>query len=401
MIISKTGYGYNDLTLVPAKLTTIEHRSEINVMVDEKDKLPIFTAPMTTIVSVDNLQDFITNGITPIVPRGMFSHANNKITEEEDYQKRIELLLQNYWVSFSLKETQQLITTLLTNYNELKTFYETEGNELKICIDVANGHMQSIYDTAYNLKSLLFDNDMRIQIMTGNIANPQTFEYVKNNIVQYKHDYYNVIDYIRVGIGGGSGCITSPQTSVHYAQATLIDNCASLKNDGPTNHGTKIIADGGIRNYGDVIKALALGADYVMIGGLFGSTIESSGTKYGDIDGNGVPTYMLSTMELKKYKSHGYFYANGKNICCNNVYTEFYGMASKKGQKDMFGKKRKTAEGKSKFIKVTTTLPQWTENMIAYLKSAMSYCNCRNLNEFIGNQELLPTAIGEMNAVNK
>ena len=54
----------------------------------------------------------------------------------------------------------------------------------------------------------------------------------------------------------------------------------------------------------------------------------------------------------------------------NNVYTEFYGMASKKGQKDMFGKKRKTAEGKSKFIKVTTTLPQWTENMIAYLKSA-------------------------------
>lgn len=401
MIIQKTGYGYNDLTLVPAKLTTIEHRSEIDVFY-EKNKLPIFAAPMTTIVSIENLQDFIKNGITPIVPRGVFSHADNKINEDEDYKKRIDLLFEDYWVAFSLKETNRLSNILLSdNYIEkLKTFYETKDNKLKICIDVANGHMQSVYDAAYDLKSFFFNNDMFIQIMAGNIANPLTYEYIADKTIQYEYDYYNVIDYIRVGIGGGEGCITSPQTSVHYAQATLIDDCANFKHNEYTL-GTQIIADGGIRNYGDVIKALALGADYVMIGGLFGSTIESTGTKYGDIDGTGNPTYMLSAIELKKYKSDGYFYADGKDICCDNVYTEFYGMASKKGQKDMFGKKVKTSEGKSKFIKVTTTLSQWTENMTAYLKSAMSYCDCRNLEEFIGNQELLPTAIGEMNAVNK
>ena len=91
-----------------------------------------------------------------------------------------------------------------------------------------------------------------------------------------------VIDFIRVGIGGGSGCITTSNVSTHYPQASLIDECYNIKKQlllETEDILPKIIADGGIRNYDHVIKALALGADYVMIGSLFAQCIESAGEK--------------------------------------------------------------------------------------------------------------------------
>lgn len=398
MISHNIGYGYNDVTLVPAQFTEIEHRSDINPYIYE-NILPIFAAPMTTIVSESNIDVFIKNGIMPIIPRGMFSHKDD-IDELDDFGKRMQMLCKGYWTAFSLNETNRALELIQAgSYNKL-----INNTELKFCIDVANGHMISIYHTAYKLKKYMLEHNFKIRIMTGNIANSETFNEINSSEyapfrVHYNDTYYNTIDFIRVGIGGGSGCITSPQTSVHCAQATLIDNCASWKNY--RNTGTKIIADGGIRNYGDVIKALALGADYVMIGGLFASTIESAGDKYALLDQNNKPTCFCLPEDLNMYKKCGYFTYGPSNITCDKIYTEFYGMASKQGQHDMFGKKINTSEGTIKYVEVTTTLQQWTENMAAYLRSAMSYCNCKSLNKFIGKQTLIPTAYGEINSVNK
>lgn len=384
MILEKTGYGYNDLTLVPQEFTYIKHRKNINPL-DKNDTLPIFGAPMTTIVSENNICDFYANKITPILPRGTFSYKDANINNEKDFNKRIDYFVEGYWVAFSLKEAKNLYNMIYSDNLKLSnefTYY--------LCIDVANGHMKPIYDLARDIKELFSNQRTDIEIMTGNIANPSTYKSIcELTIENHDHKIVPVIDYIRVGIGGGYGCITSPQTAVHYAQASLIDECNKYKPD--TEYRTKIIADGGIRNYGDVIKALALGADYVMIGSLFGTCIESAGVKYIDKDNNSEPTYCLdreaNPSDLVLYK--------------DKLYSEFYGMASKQGQIDMFGEKTKTAEGNAKFIKVDTTLEKWSENMIAYLRSAMSYCNCKDLYEFIGNQVLLPTAIGEMNSVNK
>lgn len=384
MILEKTGYGYNDLTLVPQRFTYIKHRKDINPLT-KFNMLPIFAAPMTTIVSESNIGDFYANKITPILPRGTFSYKDPTINKEEDFNKRINDFIDGYWVAFSLKEAKNLYDMIYSNNLKLDkkfTYY--------LCIDVANGHMESIYELAYDMKELFKKKCIDIEIMTGNIANPETYKSIcEYTMEDHNHKMVPVIDYIRVGIGGGYGCITSPQTAVHYAQASLIDECNKYKPD--TEYRTKIVADGGIRNYGDVIKALALGADYVMIGSLFGTCVESAGDKYIDMNNNGQPTYWVDREanddDLILYK--------------DKLYSEFYGMASKQGQIDMFGQKTKTAEGNSKFIKVDTTLKKWSENMIAYLRSAMSYCNCTNLDQFIGNQVLLPTAIGEMNSVNK
>jgi IMP dehydrogenase/GMP reductase len=338
MIINKLGFGYKDLTIMPKTFTTIDHRADIDPFTDNK-YLPIFAAPMSTIVSLENVHNFFTANILPIIPRSI------------DYNTRLMCMRNGFWTAFSLKEVNNIDASKVYN----------------ICIDTANGHYKEIYNIASKLKT----NNPNIKLMVGNIANPETFKEISDMFINYDTP---VIDYVRIGIGGGSGCITSTQTGIHYAQASLIDACRKYK------YKTKIIADGGIKNYSDVIKALALGADYVMIGGLFASCIESAGDKYRkDIFGNIIKSDDTDAQ----------------------LYTKFYGMASKQGQVDMFGNKQATAEGTSKFIEVTTNLKQWSDNMEAYLRSAMSYCNSRTLEEFIGKQTLIPTSTEELNSINK
>lgn len=90
-----------------------------------------------------------------------------------------------------------------------------------------------------------------------------------------------------------------------------------------------IIADGGIRNYSDIIKAIALGADYVMCGSIFARMIESAGIKY---DSN---MNILSPKEIKDISTS----ANSDKDALNGIKTQFYGMASREGQIALHGKR--------------------------------------------------------------
>ena len=171
------------------------------------------------------------------------------------------------WVALSLKEFENLF---IDNYQDRIGDFRTH---YFVCVDIANGHMKSLYDKCVKAKNLA-NNNYKLTIMTGNIANAKTYEWIyKNAVYEYEENgykYYDcAIDYIRVGIGGGSGCITTSNVSIHYPQASLIDECKKIKESTVCKYVRKkpaIVADGGIRNYDHVIKALALGADYVMIG---------------------------------------------------------------------------------------------------------------------------------------
>jgi isopentenyl diphosphate isomerase/L-lactate dehydrogenase-like FMN-dependent dehydrogenase len=210
------------------------------------------------------------------------------------------------------------------------------------------------------------------KLIVGNIANPNT----------YRKFAELGVDYIRVGIGGGSGCLTSANTGVHYPMASLIKECYEIKKS--NNYETKIIADGGFRNYDDIIKALALGADYVMLGGVLNKTLEScSETKLFKL----IPISEKQSKYIweKFPKMRKYFYKN------------FRGMSTKEVQKKWGKTKLTTSEGISKYNKVEYTLDGWTENFKDYLKSAMSYTNSRNLEEFKETEFVLIT----QNALNR
>jgi NAD(P)H-dependent flavin oxidoreductase YrpB (nitropropane dioxygenase family) len=152
--------------------------------------------------------------------------------------------------------------------------------------------------------------------------------------------------------------------------ASLIKECYGLSCtlDKPA----KIVADGGMQNYSDIIKALALGADYVMVGSLFNKAIESCGDNY-----------LWGKIRVSQ-KIAEFAYKNKIP-----VYKKFRGMSTKEVQKKWGKQVLTTSEGVVRVRKVEYTLAQWVENFEAYLRSAMSYTDSADLQEFIGGVETI------------
>jgi IMP dehydrogenase len=130
-----------------------------------------------------------------------------------------------------------------------------------LCIDTSHGHTQSVIDTAEQVKSHHPD----VHLMAGNVA---TREGARDLIAAGA-------DTIKVGIGPGSICTTRVITGAGIPQLTAILECA----EEASKAGVTVVADGGIKYSGDLTKALAAGADAVMIGSLFAGTDEAPGEK--------------------------------------------------------------------------------------------------------------------------
>ena len=362
-LIREIKYCYNDISIVPAIKSNIEHRDECKPFLSERDidNLPIFASPMSTVVNKENFSLFEDNQIIPILPRNF------------NLETRIEYIKSGKWAALSL---QEFIDLFVDNDWDMKSCFS-----VNVLIDIANGHMTKLHKTIHSAKNK-YEWSSKFKIMAGNIANPLTYiELAKAGC-----------DYVRLSVGSGSGCISSTQTGIHYPLASLISETYEIKKK--LNHlgewTPMIIADGGVRNYDDVLKALALGADYVMIGGLFSKLVESAApTFYYDEDGETI--HKINPFEHKiNINAVGTFDINGE-ITIDNLYKVFYGMASRRGQEDISGEKKKTSEGVQKVFNCTTNLKKWSENMAAYMRSAMSYTNCYFIEEF--NPENVDCAI--------
>src|ERR1035437_5745643 len=134
-------------------------------------------------------------------------------------------------------------------------------------------------------------------------------------------------------------CTTAANVAINYPLGSLISECYELKKQ--YNLKTKIVADGGMKNYSDIIKSLALGADYVMIGSIFNKSIESAGFNY------------LYGIKIK--------YKLAKILWKYNfpIKKKYRGMSTKAVQRSWGKTKLVTAEGITKYQKVEYTLGQW------------------------------------------
>lgn len=317
-------FSLDDICLVPAITTEITHRSECNPY-NSDSMLPLFTAPMSCVIDTNNYTTFMSNKINTIIPRNI------------DFNTRCKLC-ESTFVAMGLDEFQTFCSNLLSRFNHLTSYH--------ICIDIANGHMKSLLDLCAEAKNIFGGN---LVLMTGNIANPDTyFEYAKVGI-----------DYVRVSIGNGTACSTAVNTGCFYPMGSLIIETVKNKRivelqkqkDDFSNIPTflsvpQIIADGGFNSYDKIIKALALGADYVMIGYLFSQTKEACAP----VDENNM--------------------------------REYYGMSTQKAQVE-FGKTTlKVSEGIHLKTPVTYSLSDWCDSFISYLRSSMSYTNSKTLEDF-------------------
>ena len=302
-------YSLRDISIIPSVLTKIRSRKECNPYerkIEENDSFyPIIASPMDSVLDETNWIHYWNNKINCIIPRTV------------SIEQRLNLC-DKVFCAFSLKETKE---------------YFLNGNidkeNLNVLIDIANGSMFEEMSTGFELKQKY---GAKLRLMGGNIGNPETYL------------YYNIagFDYLRVGVGSGNGCLTSTNTAIHYPYASLISKIATIKN---SNDGQcKIIADGGMSGYSDIIKSLALGADYVMCGRIFAQAAKTD-----------------------------------EEIGQELVYR---GMSTKEAQKAMGNKVLKTAEGRCVNIVKQYTLSGWVDNFDSYLRSAMSYCDARTLREF-------------------
>lgn len=435
MILNRTGYCYSDLQIVPSVVSHIRSRSECNPFYSGRYELPIFTAPMDSVCDHNNYGIFEQNGIIPIIHRNV------------PLEKRIELTRLGKWCAYRLSEIETLFN------EENSQIYDTDLETVKCLIDIANGHMSYVFELAESIKKTAEKMGKKLEVMTGNIANPET----------YRKCCQAGIDYVRCSIGTGSLCLTSSNTACGgYPNATLIDKIVNEERPN-CKFRTKIIADGGIKNYNDAIIALALGADYVMIGGLFSTFIESCGgykeetlcpetieqlkkTGLGFYNGkfqnkhnfvvlDNTETRCSFELLVKRYGLDLENFVYGKDFGINimsvsltetqiqmyddvknwlfkyvKITKPVHGMSSKEAQiaslkcenKPVELSVLKTSEGKSEIREVNSYCKKWTDNFISYMTSAMSYTDCRTIEEFIEkNHDLIVRSYGTQISVNK
>lgn len=148
-----------------------------------------------------------------------------------------------------------------SDLNKFDNVFNMVGNKhMRVCIDVANGYTQSFVDFIKKFR----DRYPHVILMAGNVVTPEMTEEL----------ILSGVDIVKIGIGPGSVCTTRKMTGIGYPQLSAVIECADAA------HGLRghIIADGGCTVPGDIVKAFAAGADFVMLGGMLAGTKQGGAT---------------------------------------------------------------------------------------------------------------------------
>lgn len=212
-----------------------------------------------------------------------------------------------------------------------------------IVIDTAHGHSSRVIEAVKKIKK-----KFGVEVIAGNVA---TAEAVKALIDAG-------VDAVKVGIGPGSICTTRVVTGAGVPQITAIDECVNAAK----GSGVPIIADGGIKYSGDVAKAIATGADCVMIGSLFAGTAESPGEMI-----------LFQGRTFKSYRGMGSIGAMKK------------GSSDRYSQEGTVNDSKYVPEGIEGRVAYKGTLSDMVTQLVGGLKSGMGYTGCKNIKEFQEN----------------
>lgn len=222
-------------------------------------------------------------------------------------------------------------------------------------IDVANGASNEVVIFYKYLRKI---GGERIHIMVGNFGTAQSILEFNRNL-----DGFQLPDSYKVGIGGGSRCTTRIVTGVGVPTLSSVMDCVGT--------GFDIVADGGIRNSGDIAKCLAVGAKAVMIGNILSGTEETPGAT------------IVKTLE-RQYTPSGWYPIK------QGVFKNYRGSASKESYEAQ-GKtsEHRAPEGVSSLVPHKGPALPILQELKAGIRSSMSYVNARNLTEFRENAELV------------
>ncbi len=245
-------------------------------------------------------------------------------------------------VAYSMGITEQ-------DFEKFETVYKVTGRHLKyVCVDVANGYSERFSDFIKHIR----DTFPAIVIIAGNVV---TGEMTEELIL-------SGADIVKVGIGPGSVCTTRLQTGVGFPQLSAVIECA----DSAHGLGGHIIADGGCTCPGDLAKAFAAGADFVMLGGLLAGHDEGGGE---------VITRYYKTGEVNKVDD------GWEDVIEERKFVLFYGMSSQAANEKHFGglKEYRSSEGREILVPYRGEIATTIQDLLGGIRSTCTYAGAKKL----------------------
>ena len=307
-------YNLKDICLIPRVVSSVRSREDVDTSIKMGNidlKVPVIASPMKDVCDGDFGSKLIDLGCFGIVHR--FCSIDEQAQE--------------------VKKNKNLGAAIGTNGDCQERFIELcKAGCRTYCIDVANGASEIVRGAINKFLAI----DQYVKFIVGNVASKENFLWLAKR--------KNVVG-IRVGISGGNACTTKNATGIYHPMASLIQECKCAKNyDMPL-----IIADGGITGPSDICKAIALGADCVMLGSVLAAASDS-------------PAELI--------KRDGVFY---------KVY---HGSASFEIQKN-YRERPRYIEGKTSLLDYNNeSLEQIITKISDGLQSSMSYFDAKTISEF-------------------
>ena len=263
----------------------------------------------------------------------------------------------DYFSTLSIRTDHVAVSIGITAADEMKfhNVYDTVGSNIKyVCIDVANGYSERFVDYVKTFR----ENYPEIVIIAGNVVTAdQTQELILNGA-----------DIVKVGIGPGSVCTTRIQTGVGYPQLSAVIECA----DAAHGLGGHIIADGGCNCPGDVAKAFAGGADFVMLGGMLAGHDEGGG----DVINKFYKTNELVREDVGDQTKE-------TNHIEEKKFVAFYGMSSDAANTKHFGglKNYRSSEGREVLVPYRGAVANTIQNILGGIRSTCTYVGANQLKQ--------------------
>ena len=345
---------YKDVLIRP-KRSTLKSRSEVSLGRRTKFRNYIPDFP-------DNIEDYHYDGI-PIMAANMDGVGTMEMADVLATGEIFTCLVKtytaeeliNFFYGDGLNRTDYVAMSIGTgddDYNKLCQVYEKCEDNLKyVCMDIANGYSEHFAQHVRKVR----ENFPHLVIIAGNVV---TREMTEELILAGA-------DIIKVGIGPGSVCTTRIQTGVGYPQLSAVIECA----DAAHGLGGHIIADGGCTTPGDVAKAFAAGADFVMLGGMLAGHDEGGGE---------VITKTYETNEVTK-TDDGFY----ESVYEEKQFVQFYGMSSKSANDKHFGglKDYRSSEGRTVLVPYRGPVAATVQEILGGVRSTCTYVGAHTIKQ--------------------
>ena len=342
---------YKDVLIRP-KRSTLKSRSEVSL--ERRTKFRNYEPPFP-----HNIEDYHYDGV-PIMAANMDGVGTMEMADVLATGKIFTCLVKTYTAEELIKYfygdgldrtdyVAMSIGTSESDYNKLEQVYaKCEDNLKYVCMDIANGYSDHFAQHVRKVR----ENFPHLVIIAGNVV---TREMTEELILAGA-------DIIKVGIGPGSVCTTRIQTGVGYPQLSAVIECA----DAAHGLGGHIIADGGCTCPGDVAKAFAAGADFVMLGGMLAGHDEGGGE-----------------VITKSYLSNELSEQTGEQYVETKEFVQFYGMSSESANEKHFGglKDYRSSEGRTVLVPYRGPVAATVQDILGGVRSTCTYAGAKTIKQ--------------------